>query len=171
MRESGCKLRYLKALAFALLLGAAAMAAAEIPIGTTAVPQAQDLRADAREAQTRGLPILLVFASETCSYCRQLEEDYLLPLLADGNYADRLLIRKVLIRDMRTLTDFDGAAVESDALARRYGVGLVPTLVFVDAQGHELAERLVGLGPADFYWGYLMQGIDAAHVRLRVAAP
>lgn len=171
MRESGCKLRYLKALAYALMLGTAAMTAAETPSEATVVPEAVDLHADGRDAQSRGLPILLVFASETCSYCVQLENDYLKPLLASGEYADRLLIRKVHIRDTRTLTDFDGTAVEAGAVARRYGIDLVPTLVFVDAHGRELAERLVGIGSADFYWGYLLQGIDAASARLQVAAP
>lgn len=171
MRESGCKLRYLKALAFALILGAAAVATAETPVDTPVVPQAKDLHADARDAESRRVPILLVFASETCPYCVQLENDYLKPMLASGEYADRLLVRKVLIRDTRSLTDFDGTQVEAGAVARRYRVDLVPTLVFVDAQGNEVAERLVGLGSADFYWGYLMQGIDAASARLQVAAP
>lgn len=171
MRNSGCKLRYLKALAFAVMIGADAVANAETSLEATAVPQAVDLHADARAAELRGLPILLVFASETCPYCIQLENDYLKPMLASGDYTDRLLIRKVLIRDTRTVTDFDGTAVEAGVVARRYGVDLVPTLVFVDAQGRELAERLVGLGSTDFYWGYLLQGIDAASARLRVAAP
>ena len=168
---SHCKLRFLKALAFALAIGAGAVATAEAPLDAAAVPQAQDLHADGRDAESRRVPILLVFASETCPYCIQLENDYLLPMLTSGEYTDRLLVRKVLVRDTRTLKDFDGTTVEAGAVARRYGVDLVPTLVFVDAQGRELAERLVGLGSTDFYWGYLLQGIDSAYTRLHVAAP
>ncbi len=171
MRHSACKLRYLKALAFAATLGAGAVSAAEIPLHAAVVPQVQDLRADARDAAARGLPILLMFASDTCTYCMQLENDYLKPMLASGEYADRLLLRKVLIRDTRTITDFDGATVEAGELARRYRVDFVPTLVFVDAQGRELAERLVGLSSTDFYWGYLLQGIDTAHKQLRAGTP
>lgn len=171
MRNSGCKLRFLKALAFALAIGTGAVATAGAPLEAPAVPQARDLHADGRDAESRRVPILLVFASETCPYCVQLEHDYLKPMLASGEYAGRLLVRKVLIRDTRSVTDFDGTVVEAGAVARRYGVDLVPTLVFVDAQGRELAERLVGLGSTDFYWGYLLQGIDAASARLQVAAP
>lgn len=171
MRHSACKSRYLKALVFAATFCAGAVAAAESANEAVAVPHVQDLRADAGDAAARGLPILLMFASETCTYCIQLENDYLKPMLASGEYADRLLLRKVLIRDTRTITDFDGATVEAGELARRYRVDFVPTLVFVDTQGRELAERLVGLGSTDFYWGYLLQGIDTAHMHLRAGAP
>lgn len=159
------------ALAYTWALGAAGAAPAASGADAVEIPHAQDLRSDARDAQARGLPILLVFASETCSYCIQVEEDYLRPLLKSGEYADRILIRKLLIRDTRMLTDFDGGSVEAGEFARRYRVDLVPTLVFVDAQGRELSERLVGLGTADFYWGYLSQGIDTALAQLRAAAP
>lgn len=170
MRKNGCKLRYLKVLAFTLALGTITVAYADARAAGD-VPHAQDLHADARDAQARGLPILLVFASETCSYCIQVEEDYLKPMLASGEYADRIMIRKLHLRDTRTLTDFDGSAVEAGVLASRYGVDLVPTLVFVDAQGREIAERLVGLSTVDFYWGYLLQSIETAQARLRAAAP
>lgn len=176
MRNSGGKFRYLKVLvlAFALAqagtLGAGDAAAAAPDAAAVAVPHAQDLRADAHDARARGLPILLLFAAETCGYCIQVEEDYLQPLLT-GDGSERILIRKLHVRDTRTLTDFDGGAVEADELAARYRVDLVPTLVFVDAQGRELAERVVGLGTVDFYWGYLSRSIDTARAQVQAAAP
>lgn len=170
MRKSGCKLRYLKALAFALALGAATAAAAENPVAAVAVPHASDLHADAGVARQKSLPILLVFASETCPYCAQLEDDYLKPMLKSGEYTDKILIRKLLVRDTRTLTDFDGGAIEAEGLSRRYRVDMVPTIVFVDAQGREIAERMVGLGAVDFYWGYLKAALDSAIVGVRASA-
>jgi thioredoxin-related protein len=157
-------------LAFALALGANPGFAVEHPSAAVEVPHADDLRADARIARQNSLPILLVFASDTCSYCAQLEEDYLKPMLHTGEYTDKILIRKLLIRDTRTLTDFDGGTVEASELARRYQVDLVPTIVFVDSQGRELAERMVGLGTVDFYWGYLKAALDTAIAGMRASA-
>lgn len=164
MREAGCKFKYLKLLAFALaLLTGSASGQAELP----RVEEARDLRADARMAETRGLPILLSFASSYCGYCEQVEEGFLVPMLLSGYDKDRILIRKVIVDSGSTLRDFDGAPTEGAQLATRYKVRMVPTLLFVDAQGRELAERLIGLTTVDFYGGYLENSIEAATARLR----
>ena len=162
MREAGCKLKYLKVLAFTFTLVAGP--------GWAALPEVQegdDLHADAQRAAQEDLPILLAFAADYCEYCAQLEEWFLVPMLISGDYEDRILIRKVRIDSSRPLVDFDGTAIERDRLASRYGVQMVPTLVFVDAQGRELTERMVGLTTLDFYGGYLEQSIDAAVGQVR----
>lgn len=163
MRKGGGKVGAGAGWAFAVGLCWVLAAAAADPGG---LPRAVDLRADAQHAAQRNIPILLMFASETCSYCRQVEADYLLPLLDDAEYAGRLLIRKLLVRDPRPLVDFDGSRLETALLADRYGVDLVPTLVFVDAHGREIGERLVGLSTLDFYWGYLQRSLELAEQRL-----
>ena len=165
MREAGCKLKYLKVLAFSLLALAGP--------GLAAPPQVEEgenLHADAERAARHELPILLAFAADYCDYCSQLEESFLVPMLISGDYENRILIRKVRIDSSRSLIDFDGATTDSDQLASRYGVQMVPTLVFVDARGQELTERLVGLTTLDFYGGYLEQRIDSAVGRVRGGA-
>lgn len=164
MREAGCKFKYLKLLAFALVLqGGCSAGQADPP----EVEQARDLRADARNAESRGLPLLLAFSSSYCGYCEQVEESFLVPMLLSGYDDNRILIRKVMLDSGRSLRDFDGKSVEGAQLASRYQVSMVPTLLFVDAQGRELAERLVGLTTVDFYGGYLENSIEAAVERLR----
>lgn len=163
MREAGCKFKYLKLLAFALaLLAGCSAGQADLP----EVEEASDLRADARIAETRGLPILLAFSASYCGYCEQVEEWFLVPLLLAGYEENRILVRKVIVDNGHTLRDFDGSSVEGAALAARYQVRMVPTLVFVDARGGELAERLVGLTTVDFYGGYLESSIETATARL-----
>ena len=44
---------------------------------------------------------------------------------------------------------------------------MTPTLLFVDSQGRELAERMVGVTTLEFYGGYLDQAIDASSDKLR----
>jgi thioredoxin-related protein len=164
VREAGCKFKYLKLLAFALaLLSGCGAGQAGLP----EVAVASDLRADARSAETRGLPLLLAFSSSYCGYCEQVEESFLVPMLLSGYDEHRILIRKVLVDSGSSLRDFDGKSVEGAQLASRYQVRMVPTLLFVDAQGRELAERLVGLTTIDFYGGYLENSIEAAEEGLR----
>lgn len=164
MRKGGGKVgRAVLAIAAGMYWTLAATAA----VAPERLPRAVDLQADAHSAAQRRIPILLMFASETCGYCLQVEAEYLLPLLRDPNYADKVIIRKVLVRDLRPLVDFDGARVETGRFADRYAAPLVPTLVFVDAQGREISERLVGLTTLDFYWGYLQRSLDLAHEQLR----
>ena len=72
-----------------------------------------------------------------------------------------------MIDDHRTLVDFDGGAVEGAQLSHRFDISVVPTVVLVSGQGHELAERMVGVTTLEFYAGYLDQNIDTALQRLR----
>lgn len=171
MREASCKLKYLKILAFALAMPLGASAEQGVP---ARVEESRNLEADARLAQAHTLPILLSFSSEHCGYCALLEEDFLKPMLISGDYQDKILIRKIIIDSGHNLVDFDGATVGSDQLASRYRVKVVPTVLFVDARGQELAERMVGINTPEFYGGYLDQNIDTALSRVRVtpsAAP
>lgn len=164
MREVSCKPRYLKVLAFALLIPLLAGA------GRGPAPQVEvsrDLAADAQLARTQHLPILLVFTTDYCDYCEMLEENFLKPMLISGHYQDKILIRKVIANTGRALIDFDGARVDTDKLAHRYKVRVYPTLLFLDSTGRELAERLVGLTTPDFYGGYLDDNIDVALSRVR----
>lgn len=164
MREVRCKRKYLKVLAFALTLPMVAWADQGTP---TYVEESQNLEADARLARSQTLPILLSFSSEHCGYCELLEEDFLKPMLISGTYQDKILIRKVVIDSGRQLVDFDGSTVGSDQLANRYRVRVTPTVLFVDAHGQELAERMVGINTPEFYGGYLDQNIDTALSRVR----
>lgn len=164
MREVGCKPKYLKVLAFALalplLVGAGAGPAPR-------VEESRDLAADGRLARSQQLPILLAVMSNSCDYCEQLEEDFLKPMLISGYYQDRILIRKVIIDEGNRLTYFDGTSLDTDQLASRYRVRVVPTLLFLDSAGNELAERMVGINTPEMYGGYLDQNIDAALSRVR----
>lgn len=167
MREVRCKPKYLKVLAFALAaLGQPALSPAAPP----EVVESHDLKADASTAQARSLPILLSFTSSTCGYCEQLEEWFLKPMLISGDYDDKILIRKVIIDDADTLVDFDGSRVDADRLASRYRVTVVPTVLFLDAGGRELTDRMVGINTLEFYGGYLDNNIHTALDQVRDAA-
>ena len=127
---------------------------------TVLVPEITDLQREARLAATRQVPILVMFGADHCSYCHQLEEDFLKPMLRSGDYTDKVLIRQVQLDGYGSVRDFDGREISVDDLASRYDVRLTPTVVFVDQQGRRVAPNLVGLSTVDYYGGFLDDSIE-----------
>jgi thioredoxin-related protein len=144
-----------------LMLASAGLAAA------TGLSPARDLQADGDAARRARLPVVLFFHSETCPYCRQIEELYLPTLLEENARTPRFLIRTVEIDSSLPLKDFRGELTEMRRFARDQGVRLVPHLRFVGPDGEPLAPDLIGLNPPDFYYGYLDGSIQQAFDRLR----
>lgn len=135
------------------------------------VIEAKDLSSVGEQAHDKRMPILLMFSAEHCTYCERLEEDFLKPMLRSGDYTDKVLIRKVKIDGYDKVRDFEGNRVAASAFADRYKVFVTPTVVFIDGDGLELAEKRVGLTTPDFYGGYLDQSIDQALNILRRDKP
>lgn len=135
------------------------------------VEEVRDFTQVGERSHKARLPILLMFSAEHCTYCEQLEEDFLKPMLRSGDYEDKVLIRKVRIDGFGTLRDFKGDKVGVQAFADRYNVYVTPTVVFVDGDGSQLAKKRVGLSTPDFYGGYLDQSINTALDVLRRNKP
>jgi len=135
------------------------------------IHEVKDLAAVGEQAAARRLPILLMFSAEHCTYCTRLEEDFLKPMLRSGDYDDRVLIRKMKIDSYDKVRDFKGDKVSAAEVADRYNVFVTPTVVFIDGNGMELAEKRVGLTTPDFYGGYLDQSIKEALNILRRDRP
>jgi hypothetical protein len=51
-------------------------------------------------------------------------------------------------------------------MAREWKARFAPTVLFLDAQGREIAERLVGVTLIEFYDQYLWQRIGQAQTKL-----
>ena len=145
----------------ALILWAGLVVAAPPQVETT-----RDLQADARLAREQGVPLLLMFSAPYCEYCQRMEEDFLQPMLVSGDYDGRVLIRKLSLSPGARVEDFDGRRVYAEKIASRYRVWVTPTVVFLDGDGRELTERLVGLSTPDFFGGYLDQAIESAGAEL-----
>lgn len=126
------------------------------------LPPARDLAADARLAAARQMPIMVFFTSESCPYCREVENLYLRPMQARGTYRGRLLLRVVEVGGGTPLTDFAGGQVNHGLFARRERVAFTPVIRLYDAAGRELTPSLVGYTTPDFYLGYLEQAIEQA---------
>ena len=145
---------------FASLLGAALPLAALA--GDSALPVPASLRHAARDANAKGTPLVLLASLPGCPYCELVRRNYLLPMRAEGLHAWQINVtdRK------QAIAGFFGESTTGAALAARWKATFTPTVLFFDAQGTELAERLVGVASPDFYGSYLDEAVLAAGKKL-----
>ena len=123
-----------------------------------------DLRLLLRRVGDERTPLLILFSTPGCPYCREVRRNYLLPRLRERPAA---LIREVDITSSRPLRDAAGATVTESALASRFNVRVVPTVLLLGPDGKPLAEPLVGIDRAGFYEARLAAALDHAVVQLR----
>lgn len=154
--RAACSLLQILACSAALLALAPALAAAP--------DHAQNLAEAGRESAASRRPIVLFFTQPGCPFCERARREYLRPLAASTAWSARAQTLEVA-RD-RSLAGFDGRRTTGADLARAYGVRVYPTVVFVDAQGREIAEPLPGYTVPDFYGAYLEARLEAARERL-----
>lgn len=151
---------------FGMLLWQGAAAEAEI-LPYVKVREPTDLQAVGQEARQHQLPLLIMFSRQGCPYCDVVREEFLKPMLRSGDYTQRVVILEIHTDSYAQLRDFDGQMITTEALARRYRASFAPTVVFLDHQGKELVERLIGITTRDFYGGFLDEAIEQALLRLR----
>lgn len=159
------KCNWCKWAVFAVTLAVAVAGFANLP--PVKVPLARDLEEEARQAEGTCRPLVLEFSASYCEYCDLLEEEILKPILRNRDYDQRMLLRKLIVDSATTLQNFSGEPVTTEDLADHYDVVVTPTLLFVDREGKELTERMVGITTMDFYGGYLDQALQSAADRLR----
>ena len=133
---------------------------------SVAMIQVADLRAESLLAKQKGLVLVIEFAADDCAYCRKLEDLFLLPMQRNAEYGDKILLRAVSLNDFDSLIDFDGRSVTTTEFAAQYDVTLTPTLVFLNADGVEMSEKLVGIWSEDYFGGFIDNRIDEARDKL-----
>lgn len=125
--------------------------------------QPASLKSAAQAAVRRGHPLVVMTTLRGCPFCDLVRERFLQPALS----ADRLYAIQVDIRDRQTpLQDFQGNTRTGADMASEWKARFAPTVLFLDAQGRELTDRLVGVAVADFYDDYLWQHIAQAQRKL-----
>lgn len=130
--------------------------------GGVSIPKAINLQKDGLLAQEKGIPILLEFTMRGCSFCEEVEEEVLRPMLISGDYDNKVMVRNVLIDEETQITDFNGQTISYEELASRYRVIVTPTLVLVSGSGQHMGLEMVGVTTIDFYSAYLDLAIENA---------
>lgn len=126
-----------------------------------------DMVALGKLSRDKGVPILLMFSTEDCEYCKRLEADVLGPMSLAGVDPQRVIIRKVLMDEYDTLQDFSGRKLNAENFGIYRGVEVVPTLQLVDASGAELVPKIVGYQTPGLYSAYLEEAIQMSRTLLK----
>lgn len=133
------------------------------------LPQLNDLRVLADEIAMHKAPLLVLFSTPGCPFCREVRRNYLVPRVKEQatKATPELLLRETDITSASALVDLPGARITEADFARRHNVRAVPVVMLFDASLRPIGEPLVGLDRSGFYEGYLASAIDAARRHLR----
>lgn len=126
------------------------------------VAMTDDLAAVGALSQEKGVPILLMFSTEDCSYCKRLEAEVLGPMRKAGIDPKRVILRKVMMDEYDTLRDFSGDTRNAESFGITRGVEIVPTLELIDSTGKALVPKIVGYQTPGLYGSYLEKAIEVS---------
>ncbi len=127
------------------------------------IPLAANLQSDGKLQQKTGKVILLYVSAPHCAFCKRLEKEVLLPLIHSGEYQNKIILRKINWRSDTPVIDFKGVSKRPSEILKPYGIQITPTLLFLDANGRPVIERLLGYRGGEFYWYYFDVAIDKAN--------
>lgn len=120
------------------------------------------------DEKNKSLPILVLFSSIYCDYCHFIKEEFLKPMLKSGDYVDKVIIKVVEDDIGDEVINFKGKLIDSGDFSERYDVTFTPTVIFIDATGQELTERIIGLSNVEYYGGALDEGIEASLLKIKI---
>jgi thiol:disulfide interchange protein len=127
------------------------------------LPLAVDLKKDAQTAQQHQVPIVLFFTATWCGYCKKLEENILNPLFERTDLESYGEFRQVVMdKSHWMMKDLNGQAIEMKTLGPALKIKVAPTTLFLNAQGQQIAEPIVGLTLEEFYPGNLEKSLNQA---------
>jgi thioredoxin-related protein len=131
--------------------------------------ETRDLAADARLAAARGVPLLVLYSRDDCSWCEKLRREHLGPLSRDP--AAPALVRELHMDRATPLVDFAGRRTTSADFSQQMQARFAPTVMFHGRDGEQLAEAIVGFRLADFYGAYLERAIQESRAKLERQRP
>lgn len=125
----------------------------------------KDFTSDAKESREKHVPILVLFMSNTCSYCDTVLEEFLLPMRRDPESGSQVILRQIEVDSKDKMVDFKGAETTHKSFANKHVDWGVPTVKLFDSKGNELSS-IVGLLTVDFYLGFLNNAISESQEKI-----
>lgn len=152
----------------------AVLAALALPLARFAratdelLPTVEDLRTLSAEGAQLRIPVIVLFSTPGCPYCREVRRNYLAPRLAEQQKrpTPEYLLREVEITSRRPIGTLDGLPLTEAQFAERFDVRVVPVVTAFDERWRPLGDRLVGIDRAGFYESYLERLIAEARRRI-----
>ncbi|MCX7157155.1 MAG: hypothetical protein NTW45_12020 [Rhodocyclales bacterium] len=132
---------------------------------SSALTETRDLAADARLAAAKGVPLVVLYSRDDCSWCEKLRREHLGPLSRDP--AALALVRELHMDRATPLIDFAERRTTSADFSQQMQARFAPTVMFHGPDGASLAEPIVGFRLADFYAAYLERAIQESQARLQ----
>jgi thioredoxin-related protein len=124
--------------------------------------QTADLQQLGEQSKSRQIPILLMVSQYHCGFCERMKQEVLNPMLLNGDDSNRVLMRELLIDAGESVVNFQGEREAAEQFSDRYKVRVTPTLLFLDSNGKEVAERILGVNTIDYLLFYIEDAIDTA---------
>ena len=131
------------------------------------LPIAKSFEADSKLAAAKKIPILVLYTSPGCPFCERAKSDYLVPMLKDPAYKNKVIMREVDITSQSPLTLFNGSKSTGAEFAAQHKVAVVPTIKVINAQNSEVADPIIGLLIPDYYFGYIDSAISGGLQKMR----
>lgn len=135
---------------------------AEDPVDSTFIKHLTNLEREATQARLKNIPILIEFSTPWCSYCEALEQEVLEPLIVSEEFKDKIIIRKLEVAEYSNIIGLDGKSHSSFDINQRYNIKLYPTLIFIDANGNEISQRIIGITTISYASEVLVKAISEA---------
>ena len=130
------------------------------------LPVVKDFRVEAEEARKKQIPILVLFMSESCTYCETALQDFLLPMQNDPEFKDRVILRQIETESGDRLIDFNGKTTTYSSFSSKHKVSVVPNVMLFDSNGQVLT-YIEGLLTVDYYYGFLAEAINESIEKIR----
>ncbi len=131
------------------------------------IMQTMDLTQIAATANRTKRPIVLLMSQADCPFCVMIKQDILNPMVLSGDYADRIIMRELMIDSDIEPRGFDGYELDAAIIAGDYAITVTPTLLFLGPDGNELTKRIVGINTPELFSFYVDQAIDEAVNKLK----
>jgi len=145
------------------ILGFSLLLCQSYSVAEVNIDKVDDFQLLSKQLQQKNIVLVLEFSTKNCRFCRQLEEEILKPMLISGDYHDLVDIKQLALDSDTTIKDFDGSPISGKLLAKRMNIIVAPTLVFLNPQGQEVSERIVGINTPEMFSAYVDAAIDEAH--------
>jgi len=132
---------------------------------------AEDWQIISQHADTTNLPIVVLLERSDCSYCEVVRNEFLNPLSRSERYKEKIVFARISLDQGQQLINRSGELTSTEQFAKHYGSNFTPTVLFLDGQGNQLADMLVGMSGRDYYGYYLEQAMDKALASLNSTNP
>jgi len=142
------------------VLGLAAPAAAEVPVGEDGLHKPDwlqetflDLREDLAEANAQGKRMLIIIEQRGCIYCTKMHEKIFPTPEIDAMIREHYFVDQINLYGDLEVTDFDGTVLGEKDMARRWNTVFTPTMIFLPEEvpeGQSAVEAAVAVMPGAF---------------------